>query len=206
MRRMQDVTSLLDPRYAEERNLPYLSLEKHVNSIGWAEMRTFLYIKGLFIFGRQGIFVCALVMMEILCSLYLMYRILSDASLDSSAATDTKTSSDILYRSETYNGLLFAFLVLMFSLLRMLTYPRSLERLQNEQISLLGHQVSFPSFFFVFFPFHFLSFQKQSNLISFTKPPTPKWVKKEKIAMKIWQRQAAQLSGPKEVLPWKGIP
>ncbi|ETO12304.1 hypothetical protein RFI_25074 [Reticulomyxa filosa] len=127
---MDDVTSLLDPEFAVQRQLPYLSLFRQSNALSWVEMRSYLYAKGLTIASRQEIFVGALVCIDMAMACYLFYRLISGKSQNSSQ----------LNQSETYNGILFLFFVIIYSLLRMLRITGMLERIQTKQTALLNNQ------------------------------------------------------------------
>ena len=91
---------------------------RHNNAIAWIEMRTYLYTKGLIIFSRQEIFISSMMCITI----------------------GLLTDNSPLYESETVNGLFFMFLVLCYSLLKLLSTVRKVERLQNKQESLLANQ------------------------------------------------------------------
>ncbi|ETO20622.1 hypothetical protein RFI_16595 [Reticulomyxa filosa] len=129
---MDDVTSLLDPEFAIHRGLPYLSFFRQSNALSWVEMRSYLYSKGLIISTRQEIFVGALVILDIGLACYLLYQLITEQQHDNL----------LLYQSETYNGILFLFAVIVYALLRMIRITGMIQRLQIKQKALLNNQVN----------------------------------------------------------------
>ena len=72
---MKDVTSLLSQNMCKDRGLPYLNLTNYSkNGLAWIEMRTYLYGKGLILFSRQEIFVVALLFVDFVVTVYLVFR------------------------------------------------------------------------------------------------------------------------------------
>ena len=120
---MDDVTSLLDKSFAELRDLPYLSMVRQSNAIGWIEMRTYLYTKGLIIFSRQEIFVSSMLSLCLGLAVYLLYR----------AVDEVIKGNDPIYKSESANGIFFGFLVLCYAMLRLLRTVKIIERLQENK-------------------------------------------------------------------------
>ncbi|ETO33536.1 hypothetical protein RFI_03566 [Reticulomyxa filosa] len=128
---MDDVTSLLDPEFAFLRQLPYLSFFRQSNALSWVEMRSYLYAKGLTIATRQEIFVGALVLIDMGLAAYLLYRLI----------TEDFHNNLLLYQSETYNGILLLFLIIVYALLRIVRITGMIQRLQTKQKALLNNQV-----------------------------------------------------------------
>jgi len=89
-----------------------------------------LYANGLTIASRQEIFVGALVLIDMGLASYLLYRLITERFANNLA----------LYQSETYNGILFLFLIIAYALLRMVRTTGMIERLQIKQKSLLNNQ------------------------------------------------------------------
>jgi len=126
---MNDITNMLDEVFSKKSELHYINLTRHNNVLAWLEMRTYLYTKGLIIFARQEIFVLYVIFVQVVTGVYTLQRLLSN-------------SSDIseTYGSPSFVGILVMFLLLTYSLLRILRTTRMIERLQTKQIALLAAQ------------------------------------------------------------------
>ena len=126
---MNDITNMLDEVFSKKGELHYINLTRHNNVLAWLEMRTYLYTKGLIIFARQEIFVLYVIFVQVVTGVYTLQRLLSN-------------SSDIseTYGSPSFVGILVMFLLLTYSLLRILRTTRMIERLQTKQIALLAAQ------------------------------------------------------------------
>merc|ERR1719244_1112807 len=74
---MDDITSMLDEVFSKDKELHYINLTRHNNMLAWLEMRCYLHTKGLIIFSRQEIFVVYLIVLEIVLSLYILFRLIT---------------------------------------------------------------------------------------------------------------------------------
>jgi len=125
---MNDITSMLDEVFSKEKKLNYINLTRHNNTLAWLEMRTYLYTKGLIIFSRQEIFVLYVILLQVITAMYILWRLMSGTEIENT------------FGSPSFAGILFVFLLLTYSLVRILRTTRMIERLQTKQIALLAAQ------------------------------------------------------------------
>jgi len=129
---MEDITSMLDQVFSEQKSLHYIGLTRHNNMLAWLEMRSYLYTKGLIIFSRQEIFVVYLIALEIFCSLWILYTLIATSGTDNFLA-DT-------FGSPSFWAFLYFFVLCSYGLMRILQTTRRIESLQTKQIALLAAQ------------------------------------------------------------------